>query len=127
MALEIKKLHDVSHYKYNDIVVLYRSNYITMEFEAAFTSRNIPYRIYGGQKFYQRREIKDILAYFHLIVNKKDDVSFERIMNVPRRGIGDTTLTTLKEKRKILIYLYTNISKKSITIVAKLLQKRLIH
>ncbi len=100
VALEIKKLHDVSHYKYNDIVVLYRSNYITMEFEAAFTSRNIPYRIYGGQKFYQRREIKDILAYFHLIVNKKDDVSFERIMNVPRRGIGDTTLTTLKREAK---------------------------
>ena len=67
-----------------------------MDFEAALVKSQIPYRIFGGQKFYQRREIKDVLAYFHLITNVKDDISFERIINVPRRGIGDTTVNTLK-------------------------------
>ena len=59
-------------------------------------SKRLGIKIYGGQKFYQRREIKDVLAYFHLIVNTKDDISFERIINVPRRGIGDQTLATIK-------------------------------
>ena len=98
VAKEIKRLKQINKYEYKDIVVLYRSNYITMEFEAAFTKHQIPYVIYGGQKFYQRREIKDVLAYFHLIVNTKDDISFERIINVPRRGIGDTTINLIKEE-----------------------------
>lgn len=98
VAREIVKLKQVNNYSYKDIAILYRSSYITMEFEHALVAKNIPYRIYGGQKFYQRREIKDVLAYFHLIVNVKDDVSFLRIINVPRRGIGDTTVNVLKEE-----------------------------
>lgn len=97
---EIQKLVSVHNYKYSDIAILYRSNYVSLEFETALTSRNIPYRLFGGQKFYQRREIKDVLAYFHLIVNTKDDVSFERIVNVPRRAIGEQTLTTIKLEAK---------------------------
>ena len=97
---EIQKLVEVNHYSYKDIAILYRSNYITMDFEASLVEHHIPYRIYGGQKFYQRREIKDVLAYFHLIVNTKDDVSFERIINVPRRGIGDTTINILKREKE---------------------------
>ena len=98
VAKEIQKLKQINGYSFKDIAVLYRSNYITMDFEAALVNAHIPYRIYGGQKFYQRREIKDVLAYFHLVVNTKDDISFERIMNVPRRGIGDTTVNILKKE-----------------------------
>lgn len=98
VAREINKLIQVDGYSYKDIAVLYRSNYITMDFETSLVKNRIPYRIFGGQKFYQRREIKDVLAYFHLIVNTKDDISFERIINVPRRGIGDTTINTLKQE-----------------------------
>ena len=98
VAREIKRLQQLGHYSYSDIVVLYRSNYITMEFEAAFTKHQIPYVIYGGQKFYQRREIKDVLAYFHLIINTKDDISFERIINVPRRGIGEASINVIKQE-----------------------------
>ena len=95
VAREIMKLHNVDKIPYKDIALLYRSNYITLEFESAFTTHQIPYRIFGGQKFYQRKEIKDVLAYFRLIVNPNDDVSFKRIYNVPRRGVGDTAFTTL--------------------------------
>lgn len=100
VAREINKLIQVDGYSYKDIAILYRSNYITMDFETSLVKNRIPYRIFGGQKFYQRREIKDVLAYFHLIVNTKDDISFERIINVPRRGIGDMTINTLKEECK---------------------------
>ena len=98
VAREVVKLKQVNNVPYKDIAILYRSSYVTMEFEHSLVAKNIPYRIYGGQKFYQRREIKDVLAYFHLIVNVKDDISFLRIMNVPRRGIGDTTINVLKEE-----------------------------
>ena len=109
VAREIKILRDIYGHSYKDIAVLYRSNYITMDFEAALVNARIPYRIYGGQKFYQRREIKDVIAYFHLIVNTKDDISFERIMNVPKRSIGDTTVNILKkeaEEHKQSMYEY---------------------
>ncbi len=95
---EINRLVQNEGYSYKDIAILYRSNYITMEFETSLVRERIPYRIFGGQKFYQRKEIKDVLAYFHLITNVKDDISFERIINVPRRGIGDTTVNIIKEE-----------------------------
>ena len=98
VAREVVKLKQVNNIPYRDIAILYRSSYVTMDFEHAFVAKNIPYRIYGGQKFYQRKEIKDVLAYFRLIVNTKDDISFLRIINVPRRGIGDTTINALKEE-----------------------------
>lgn len=97
VAREIKKLQ-VQGNSLSDIAILYRSNYVSMEFENAFVAAQIPYVIYGGIKFYQRREIKDVLAYFRLINNFKDDLSFERIMNVPKRGIGDTSIAYLKNE-----------------------------
>ena len=98
VAREIAKLKQFNGYKYSDIALLYRSNYITMDFEAALTRYQIPYKIYGGTKFYQRREIKDVLSYFHLIVNTKDDISFSRIINVPRRGVGETSENAIKNE-----------------------------
>ena len=97
VAREIKYLNEVQHYKYSDIVLLYRSNYLTLDFEKAFMAKKIPYVIYGGVKFYQRLEIKDVLAYFRLLNNQKDDISFERIINVPKRGIGETTSLAIKK------------------------------
>lgn len=97
VADEIKRLVKYQGFQYKDIAILYRSNYITLDFERVFAKKQIPYNIYGGTKFYQRREIKDVLAYFHLLVNKKDDISFLRVINVPRRGVGDSSLEALKE------------------------------
>lgn len=96
VSKEILRLHQVENKSYCDMVILYRSNYITIDFEQALTSLRIPYRIYGGTKFYQRREVKDVLAYFHLIVNTKDDISFERIIGAPKKGVGATSLNRLK-------------------------------
>lgn len=96
VAREIKTLRDVHHYKLSDIAILYRSNYVTLEFEKALMAKQIPYVIYGGMKFYQRAEIKDVLAYFRLINNIKDDISFERIINTPRRGIGEVAISKIK-------------------------------
>ena len=100
VAREISKLKQFCGYEYKDIALLYRSNYITMDFETALTRYQIPYKIYGGTKFYQRREIKDVLSYFHLITNVKDDISFSRIINVPRRGVGETSEQLIKEEAK---------------------------
>ena len=111
VAREIKRLVETGEYSYNDIAILYRSNYVTLDFESTLTARNIPFKIYGGQKFYQRREIKDVLAYFHLISNIKDNLSFERIMNVPRRGVSDNTIIILKtEADSLKMSLYEYIS-----------------
>jgi len=85
---------------YRNIAVLYRSSYLTRPFEAEFASRGIPYRIFGGLRFYQRMEVKDVLAYFRLLLNPLDDVSFERIVNVPRRGIGDTSIESIRAEAR---------------------------
>lgn len=87
-----------AHFK--DVALLYRANYLTLPFEKEFNRLNIPYRIFGGIRFYQRKEIKDVLAYFRLLSNKKDDISFERILNVPRRGIGEVTVERLKHEAR---------------------------
>jgi DNA helicase-2/ATP-dependent DNA helicase PcrA len=79
-----------------DIVILYRANYLTLPFEKELNRLGVAYKIFGGMRFYQRKEIKDVLAYFKLLINELDDVSFERIINVPRRGIGDKTIELLK-------------------------------
>ncbi|MCQ2801229.1 MAG: UvrD-helicase domain-containing protein [Bacilli bacterium] len=84
---------------YRNIAVLYRAAYLTQPFESELMRRAIPYQIFGGTKFFQRREIKDLLAYFRLIYNHADDLSFERIVNVPRRGIGDSTMDALKAEK----------------------------
>lgn len=100
VAKEIEQLTSKNGYQLKDIAILYRSNYVTVDFEKALIAHRIKYAIYGGLKFFERREIKDVLAYFHLIVNVKDDVSFLRICNVPRRGIGETSIELLKQEAK---------------------------
>jgi DNA helicase-2/ATP-dependent DNA helicase PcrA len=80
---------------YNEFAILYRTNSQSRSFEEALRKLNIPYRIYGGLSFYQRKEIKDLLAYFRLAANHNDDESLKRIINYPARGIGKTTLEKL--------------------------------
>lgn len=77
---------------YSDCAILYRTNYQSRTFEEQFMKNNVPYSIYGGMSFYQRKEIKDIIAYFRLVVNRDDEEAFRRIINYPARGIGDTTV-----------------------------------
>lgn len=78
--------------EYSDCAILYRTNYQSRTFEEQFMKSNVPYRIYGGMSFYQRKEIKDIIAYFRLVVNHDDEEAFRRIINYPARGIGSTTV-----------------------------------
>ena len=82
--------------QYSDIAILYRTNAQSRIFEEAFRKRSFPYRIYGGLSFYQRKEIKDVIAYFRLIINHDDEEAIKRIINYPARGIGDTTLQKVK-------------------------------
>lgn len=81
-----------NNYEYNDFAILYRANYLSRDIESALTRNGIPYKIYGGVKFYERKEIKDSLAYLRLLINKNDDLSLGRIINEPKRGVGDTLL-----------------------------------
>ncbi len=85
---------------YNNIAILYRSSYMTRPFEAELKDRGIPYRIFGGLRFYERAEVKDLLAYFNLLLNPEDNVAFERIANVPRRSVGDTSLDRIGQEAK---------------------------
>ncbi len=84
-------------YDYKNMAILYRSNVQSRVLEERFIDEQIAYRIYGGQKFFERAEIKDALAYLRLMANRDDDAAFERIVNTPTRGIGNTTLITLRE------------------------------
>ena len=81
--------------RYKDFAILYRTNFQSRTFEEQMLKDGIPYRIYGGMSFYQRKEIKDIVAYFRLVVNNNDDEAFRRIINYPARGLGDTTVQKL--------------------------------
>ena len=105
--------------KYTDFAILYRSNYLTRELESQFALRRIPYKIFGGLKFYQRREIKDVIAYLNLVVNELDDVSLERIINVPKRNIGPTSVDVLKQEANEAgqsMYLYIKESRDSMSL-----------
>ena len=95
IAAKIKQL--ANGINYNQCAVLYRTNAQSRSIEDALMSASIPYKIYGGLKFYDRKEIKDIIAYLKLIYNPNDSVSFRRIINVPKRAIGDTTMQKLQE------------------------------
>ncbi len=89
---DIKKYMRQHGGNYSDFAILYRTNAQSRPFEDEFLRQSIPYRIYGGLSFYQRKEIKDILAYFRLVANHNDEEAFKRIVNYPSRGIGDTTI-----------------------------------
>ncbi len=94
VAREIETLRRAGH-AYSDCAVMYRTNAQSRALEEALVYATIPYRLVGGTRFYSRREIKDLLAYLRLILNPDDDISFQRVVNVPRRGIGKTTLASL--------------------------------
>jgi DNA helicase-2/ATP-dependent DNA helicase PcrA len=94
---EIAETQLRDHYKNSDYAILYRTNAQSRIFEEALRKRNIPYKIYGGLSFYQRKEIKDLLAYFRLTINPADNEALKRIINFPPRGIGATTLEKLEE------------------------------
>ncbi len=81
----------------NDVALLYRSNAQSRVLEEALMQYGMPYRVYGGLRFYERAEIKDVLAYLRLIANRNDDAAFERVVNTPTRGVGDKTIVTLRE------------------------------
>ena len=89
---DIKRLRRQDHCNWSDFAILYRTNSQSRSFEEQMRKDNIPYRIFGGLSFYQRKEIKDVIAYFRLIANPYDEEAFKRIINYPARGIGDTTI-----------------------------------
>lgn len=95
VASVIKSLVTVSGYNYNDIAVLYRMNSLSRSFEQEFVKYNVPYKVFGGLKFFERKEIKDLTAYLRAVVNPKDTEAIRRIINVPKRGIGDTTVAKI--------------------------------
>lgn len=89
---KIAELRREHSYEYSDFAILYRTNAQSRVFEEALRKRGMPYRIYGGLSFYQRKEIKDVISYFRIVVNPNDEEAFKRIINYPGRGIGDTTV-----------------------------------
>ena len=91
----LARLRRTEHYAYSDFAILYRTNAQSRIFEEALRKQNMPYRIYGGLSFYQRKEIKDVIAYFRLVVNPNDEEAFKRIINYPMRGIGNTTVSKI--------------------------------
>lgn len=95
VAVEADRLRDVEGYRFRDMAVFYRTNAQSRVIEEVFTRFGIPYRVLGGLRFYERREIKDVLAYLRVVVNTADAASIRRILNVPRRGIGDKTVQML--------------------------------
>ncbi len=96
VASEIRKLKNEGE-RYGNNAILYRTNAQSRVLEEQLIRQGIPYRIYGGLKFYDRLEIKDIMAYLRVMINPADNISFERILNVPKRGIGDSTVDILKD------------------------------
>ena len=95
IAMEIERLRETDGFRFKDAAVFYRTNAQSRVIEEIFTRFGIPYRIVGGQRFYDRREVKDLLAYLKVLVNPADSVSLRRIVNTPRRGIGDRTIAEL--------------------------------
>ena len=89
MATEIARLHAEAGIAYSDMAIMYRANAQSRSLEEALINTNQPYQLVGGTKFYERREIKDALAYLQALVNPDDDVNLRRILNVPKRGLGD--------------------------------------
>ncbi len=98
----IQKIRNKEHCEYDDFAILYRTNSQSRSFEESMRKRNIPYRIYGGLSFYQRKEIKDVISYFRIVTNPNDEEAFKRIINYPTRGIGNTTINKIINKAQQL-------------------------
>lgn len=92
---DIQRIRRNDKCEYSDFAILYRTNSQSRSFEEYMRKENIPYRIYGGLSFYQRKEIKDVIAYFRVVANPNDEEALKRIINYPTRGIGDTTVTKI--------------------------------
>lgn len=101
VANKIQELRRSNQTDYNDFAILYRTNAQSRVFEESLRKKNIPYRIYGGLSFYQRKEIKDVIAYFRMVINPFDEEAFKRIINYPARGIGATTLTKIVDAARL--------------------------
>lgn len=101
VANKIQDLRRGKDESYSDFVILYRTNAQSRVFEESLRKKNIPYRIYGGLSFYHRKEIKDVIAYFRMVVNPKDEEAFKRVINFPTRGIGNTTLGKISNVARI--------------------------
>lgn len=97
IAEKIREVVKGVKYNYGSCTILYRTNAQSRVFEESFMSRGIPYQIIGGLKFYSRMEIKDVLSYLTLLENPKDDVSFKRVINIPKRGIGNATIEKIQQ------------------------------
>lgn len=97
VASDIFETRNRDHVRWQDFAILYRTNAQSRIFEEMLRKKNVPYRVYGGLSFYERKEIRDILAYFRMIVNPFDEEAFRRSINFPRRGIGDTTIARMFE------------------------------
>ncbi|MEM6930181.1 MAG: UvrD-helicase domain-containing protein, partial [Myxococcota bacterium] len=95
VADAVVRLRQLDH-RWDDIAIIYRTNAIARPFEAALARRGIPYKVVGGRKFYERREIRDVLAYLRVVVNPADDAAVLRVINVPTRGVGAKTLAKLR-------------------------------
>ncbi|MBN2797560.1 MAG: UvrD-helicase domain-containing protein [Deltaproteobacteria bacterium] len=93
----VERLHRRKDLAYGKMAIIYRTNATSRLFEAALARRQVPHRVVGGRKFYERREVRDMLAYLRLIVNPADDAAFLRVVNVPSRGIGTKTVSELRE------------------------------
>jgi DNA helicase-2/ATP-dependent DNA helicase PcrA len=98
---DIKSIKALGHDDYSDFAILYRTNSQSRSFEEEMRKQSIPYRIFGGLSFYQRKEIKDIIAYFRLVANPADEEAFKRIINYPARGIGSTTVNKIADAARI--------------------------
>ena len=96
VAAEIERLRDDEGFRYRDVAVFYRTNAMSRVVEDIFVRVGTPYRVFGGVRFYQRREIKDVLGYLRLLLNPQDVISFRRVVNTPKRGIGDATVAALE-------------------------------
>lgn len=97
VGMQISKIKEAESKNYNDFAILYRTNAQSRIFEESFRRKGIPYKIVGGTRFYDRKEIKDMLAYLKVIINPQDDISIKRIINVPKRGIGDATVNKVQD------------------------------
>ena len=97
VAKTIKMMVDKGKFKFSDCAVLYRMNALSRNIETSLHNMGIPFRVYGGMRFYDRREIKDTLSYLKLIYDNGDNIAFERIINVPKRGIGDQTIEKIRQ------------------------------
>ena len=95
VAREITRMHDAAEYRWGDVAIFYRTNAQSRVLEEQFMRSGIPYKVIGGTRFYDRREVKDAIAYLRAVVNPIDEVSIKRVLNVPKRGVGDSSIAKL--------------------------------